>query len=77
MDHSLRTPIEVEKHLGKPVLAVLPRMDANKKGGAAANGKRGDNRPEFTQLGFRFQVSGFREILLCNKAFPDTWTPET
>jgi uncharacterized protein involved in exopolysaccharide biosynthesis len=27
LDHSLRTPIEVEKHLGKPVLAVLPRMD--------------------------------------------------
>ncbi len=27
MDHSLRTPIEVEKYLGKPVLAVLPRMD--------------------------------------------------
>ena len=28
MDHSLRTPLEVEKHLGKPVLAVLPRMDS-------------------------------------------------
>jgi hypothetical protein len=27
LDHSLRTPIEVERHLGKPVLAVLPRMD--------------------------------------------------
>lgn len=27
LDHSLRTPVEVEKHLGKPVLAVLPRMD--------------------------------------------------
>jgi uncharacterized protein involved in exopolysaccharide biosynthesis len=27
LDHSLRTPLEVEKHLGKPVLAVLPRMD--------------------------------------------------
>jgi uncharacterized protein involved in exopolysaccharide biosynthesis len=30
LDHSLRTPIEVEKHLGKPVLAVLPRMDPPK-----------------------------------------------
>lgn len=30
LDHSLRTPIEVEKYLGKPVLAVLPRMDAPK-----------------------------------------------
>jgi uncharacterized protein involved in exopolysaccharide biosynthesis len=28
LDHSLRTPVEVEKYLGKPVLAVLPRMDA-------------------------------------------------
>ncbi len=28
LDHSLRTPIEVEKFLGKPVLAVLPRMEA-------------------------------------------------
>ena len=27
LDHSLRTPLEVEKFLGKPVLAVLPRMD--------------------------------------------------
>ena len=31
LDHSLRTPIEVEKHLKKPVLAVLPRMDVPKK----------------------------------------------
>ena len=28
MDHSLRTPMEVEKHLGKPVLAVLPHMNS-------------------------------------------------
>src|SRR5579884_1735996 len=26
MDHSLRTPADVEKYLGKPVLAVLPRL---------------------------------------------------
>jgi len=26
MDHTLRTPVEVEKHLGKPVLAVIPKM---------------------------------------------------
>ena len=44
MDHSLRTPIEVEKHLGKPVLAVLPRMDANKKA-ARRQMASGDNRP--------------------------------
>ena len=31
LDHSLRTPLEVEKHLKKPVLAVLPRMDVPKK----------------------------------------------
>jgi capsular polysaccharide biosynthesis protein len=30
LDHSLRTPVEVEKYLGKPVLAVLPRMDVPK-----------------------------------------------
>jgi uncharacterized protein involved in exopolysaccharide biosynthesis len=28
MDHSLRTPVDVEKHLGKPVLAVIPRVSA-------------------------------------------------
>lgn len=32
LDHSLRTPVEVEKYLNKPVLAVLPRMDAPRKG---------------------------------------------
>lgn len=43
LDHSLRTPVEVEKHLGKPVLAVLPRMDVPKAsrprlvGGGEAN----------------------------------------
>ncbi len=46
LDHSLRTPLEVEKHLNKPVLAVLPRMDAPKKVrrqlGVASDGK---NRP--------------------------------
>ena len=44
MDHSLRTPSEVEKHLGKPVLAVLPRMDSNKKAARRQLG-RDDNRP--------------------------------
>jgi uncharacterized protein involved in exopolysaccharide biosynthesis len=28
LDHSLRTPVEVEKYLGKPVLAVLPKIQA-------------------------------------------------
>ena len=28
MDHTIRTPVEVEKYLGKPVLAVLPKMQA-------------------------------------------------
>jgi len=28
MDHSLRTPADVEKYLGKPVLAALPRLPA-------------------------------------------------
>ena len=31
MDHSLRTPLEVEKYLGKPVLAVLPRVEMPKE----------------------------------------------
>ena len=31
LDHSLRTPVEVEKYLNKPVLAVLPRMDTPRK----------------------------------------------
>lgn len=31
LDHSLRTPLEVEKHLGKPVLAVIPRLDTPKE----------------------------------------------
>lgn len=40
LDHTLRTPVEVEKHLGKPVLAVLPRIRPTKEerkalGGAA------------------------------------------
>ncbi len=30
MDHSLRTPLEIEKHLGKPVLAVLPRINTGR-----------------------------------------------
>jgi uncharacterized protein involved in exopolysaccharide biosynthesis len=32
LDHSLRTPVEVEKYLGKPVLAVLPRMETPRGG---------------------------------------------
>lgn len=31
LDHSLRTPAEVERYLGKPVLAVLPNMRPAKK----------------------------------------------
>lgn len=31
MDHSLRTPIDVERHLGKPVLAVIPRVSATQE----------------------------------------------
>jgi len=38
LDHSLRTPLEVEKHLGKPVLAVLPRMDPPKVARRQLNG---------------------------------------
>ena len=42
LDHSLRTPLEVEKYLGKPVLAVLPRMDTAKdKKGQARLGAAG------------------------------------
>ena len=37
LDHTLRTPIEVERFLGKPVLAVLPRLDTGKE---AANARR-------------------------------------
>jgi uncharacterized protein involved in exopolysaccharide biosynthesis len=32
LDHTLRTPVEVEKYLGKPVLAVIPRMRAVREG---------------------------------------------
>ena len=42
LDHSLRTPMEVEKFLNKPVLAVLPRMETNKKT-RRAQLKSGDN----------------------------------
>lgn len=53
LDHSLRTPVEVEKHLGKPVLAVLPRMDPpkpRKRGGApkSLGGGPGSNRPSIS-----------------------------
>jgi uncharacterized protein involved in exopolysaccharide biosynthesis len=42
MDHTLRTPVEVEKYLGKPVLAVLPaaktaKGDRRKKLGGGAS----------------------------------------
>jgi capsular polysaccharide biosynthesis protein len=32
LDHTLRTPVEVEKYLGKPVLAVLPRIRPEREG---------------------------------------------
>jgi uncharacterized protein involved in exopolysaccharide biosynthesis len=32
MDHSVRTPLEVEQFLGKPVLAVLPRVKTPRAG---------------------------------------------
>ncbi|GEM_PF-6898880 len=45
MDHSIRTPTEVEKYLGKPVLAVLPRADIPKGARRAAiGGGGGENR---------------------------------
>lgn len=44
MDHSIRTPTEVEKYLGKPVLAVLPRADIPKGARRPAIGG-GENRP--------------------------------
>jgi capsular polysaccharide biosynthesis protein len=31
MDHSLRTPLEVESYLGKPVLAVIPKIQESKE----------------------------------------------
>lgn len=46
LDHSLRTPIEVEKHLGKPVLAVLPRMELPKdRSQRRLGGGGGEARP--------------------------------
>ncbi len=45
MDHSLRTPTEVEKYLGKPVLAVLPRMDHTKKAARKQLARGDNNRP--------------------------------
>jgi capsular polysaccharide biosynthesis protein len=32
LDHTLRTPVEVEKYLNKPVLAVIPKMAAPREG---------------------------------------------
>lgn len=32
LDHTLRTPVEVEKYLNKPVLAVIPKMAAAREG---------------------------------------------
>jgi hypothetical protein len=40
-DRTLRTPMEVEKSLGKPVLAVLPKMDTPRMSRTRLNG--GDN----------------------------------
>jgi uncharacterized protein involved in exopolysaccharide biosynthesis len=45
MDHSLRTPNEVEKYLNKPVLAVLPRMETNRKAAKGQLGSGDNNRP--------------------------------
>ena len=47
LDHSLRTPQEVETFLNKPVLAVLPRLDTNKKTAQRQLGAGDDknNRP--------------------------------
>ena len=45
LDHSLRTPMEVEKYLDKPVLAVLPRMDVNKKAARGQLGSGDNSRP--------------------------------
>ncbi len=41
LDHSIRTPMEVETFLNKPVLAVLPRMDAKKANKNAGNKQLG------------------------------------
>lgn len=43
LDHSLRTPMDVEKYLAKPVLAVLPRVDGrelSRRQLAAGEGER-------------------------------------
>jgi len=32
LDHTLRTPVEVERYLGKPVLAVIPKIHAPREG---------------------------------------------
>ena len=45
LDHSLRTPMEVEKFLNKPVLAVLPRMDTKKTRHAQLGSGDNNNRP--------------------------------
>lgn len=45
LDHSLRTPIEVEKYLDKPVLAVLPRMETPKDSNQRRLGGGSDKRP--------------------------------
>lgn len=46
MDHSVRTPMEVEKFLGKPVLAVLPRIRTSPEG--ANRHISGGDRPQGT-----------------------------
>lgn len=40
LDHTLRTPVEVEKYLGKPVLAVIPKMQKAKGGRKALGGAK-------------------------------------
>jgi uncharacterized protein involved in exopolysaccharide biosynthesis len=41
LDHTLRSPVDVEKHLGKPVLAVIPKMKNNKAAKALTGGSQG------------------------------------
>jgi uncharacterized protein involved in exopolysaccharide biosynthesis len=46
LDHTLRTPVEVEKHLGKPVLAVLPKVKTPRESRKELPG--GGSRPSIT-----------------------------
>jgi len=46
LDHPLRTPVEVERYLGKPVLAVIPRMQTPKEARKKLDG--GSSRPSIS-----------------------------